>query len=252
MKPLVESFDEKFLSTLLPFFHLAFKYHSYKVKGMDSVPRTGPAILVVNHSFATYDGVLLGGSIYLQTGRSPCGLGDRQLFRFPGIKELCRKLRIVEGNPSNAERLLKENELVMLAPGGMREALRSTLSESFQVRWQNRLGFARLAVKTQVPVILAACPSADKIYDIYPNLFTKLIYKKFKLPFVFLKGLGPSTIPKPVKLTHYLSSPLIPPVVHHPADFESEVKSFHHRIMQEMERLMELENEETCLRRIAP
>ena len=230
--------EEKYIQKMLPFYHLIKAYHRHDLKNPDSIPQKGPVMVLLNHSFATYDVILLGGAIYLQTGRMPYALGDSNLFTLPFVKNLTPKINIVEAGHANGERLLNDGELVCIAPGGMREALRPS-HERYQIVWKKRRGFAKLAVKTGAQVILAACPKADEIFDIYPSFLTRLAYKKLKLPFVLAKGLGPTFIPKPVKLVHYLSKPLVPPKKNPGQDdFEQRVEAFHTQVVQEMERLM--------------
>ena len=80
-----------------------------------------------------------------------------------------------------------------------------------EIYWERRKGFARLAIDTQTPIILAACPKADDIYKVYDSKITKLVYEKFRMPFFFAAGLKGTPLPKPVQLSHYLSEPLTPP-----------------------------------------
>jgi 1-acyl-sn-glycerol-3-phosphate acyltransferase len=234
-------FEEGFLKKLLPVVHFLRLYHRYEVKNLAKIPFSGPCLLAVNHSFATYDGFLLGATIYLKTGRAPCGLADHNFFKTKWSQEISKKFRLVEGLPENAQRLVQQEELIMVAPGGMREALRPTTTEKHQIKWQKRLGFVRLAVKNQCPVVLAACPSADEIYEVYPNILTKLIYQNFKLPFAVIKGLGPSFLPKPVKLVHHLKGPFKPPKIEPDEDADSmliKIQHFHELLVFEMEQLL--------------
>ena len=94
----------------------------------------------------------------------------------------------------------------------MREALKPS-SQKNQLLWDSRKGFVRLAIETQTPIVLAACPEADDIFTVYENRLTKWVYKKFRLPVLIIRGIGPTLIPRPVSLTHYLSEPLQPPKV---------------------------------------
>ena len=175
-------------------------YHRYEVHGMEHIPKAGAAIIAISHSFATYDILLLASEIYLKTGRYCAGLADRRIFQTPGLSQFFSRIGAVNGTPEAGQELLCKDNLLMLSPGGMRESLRSS-SEKYQVNWEGRLGFARLAIKAQVPVILAACPAADDIFTLYENPLTYTIYQNFKWPFPILRGWGPSLIPRPVKLT---------------------------------------------------
>ncbi len=213
-------------------------YHDHRVFGLEHLPRKGRAMVVVNHSFATYDIGLLVLAIYKHTGRLIRGLGDRALFRTPGLATISRKSGVMVGTPEHAQTLFEHEKLVLVAPGGMLEALRSS-EERYQIRWQRRKGFVREAIIGQAPVILAACPQADDLYQIYNNPFTNWIYKNHRLPFAFLRGIGPTLIPRKIQLTHRLSEPLVPPPL--PTDdkaMSDAVDEFHYTICSRMEALM--------------
>lgn len=208
------------------------KYHRYKALGLENIPTEGPCLVVLNHSLATYDGLLLGYKVYHDTGRLPFALGDDLIFKIPKLKALAEQIGIQPATPQNAAQLLKEGRVVFVAPGGMREALRAT-KDRYRVLWQKRKGFARLAIEQQIPVILAACPRADDLYRVYETPLTKLSYKYLKVPIPLIRGFGLSFIPRPVQLTHYLSEPIIPPKKD-PVQVESQVNFFHRKLFKEM------------------
>jgi hypothetical protein len=119
----------------------------------------------------------------------------------------------------------------------MRESLRPS-TERYKIYWDKRMGFAKLAIKAQVPIILAACPKADDLYDVYPNILTKLAYQHFRIPLFFARGLGISPIPRPIKLVHYISRPIVPPKFEGDEPPPELIKKFHARIVRRMKLLM--------------
>jgi 1-acyl-sn-glycerol-3-phosphate acyltransferase len=213
-------------------------YHHYHVVGHEHIPAEGPCLLAVNHSLATYDILLLNNHIYKKTGRIPRGLMDRWFFKLKWMSDLMDSMGAVEGRPEKARELLDNNEIVCVAPGGMRESIRPS-TERYQVIWDQRKGFAKLALETQAPVILAACPKADDIFDIYPNKLSLQIYKKFKLPFAIIRGIGPTPLPRPIELVHFLSEPIQPPP---PANTEEgrkkQLDKFHTLLIDRMHTLI--------------
>ncbi len=230
--------NEATLKTILPVMHLLKKYHRHEIKHVENVPKSGGALILTNHSLATYDGLLLGLGIYLETSRMPYGLADTNLFTLPFLRDISPKINLVEASHENAEKLLAQDELVCIAPGGMKEAIRSS-EHRREIIWHKRTGFARLAVRTQSPIVLAACPNADGIYDVKANSITNFIYENFKLPFVIPRGVGPTLIPRPVKLTHYLSEPLYPPKVdENDESYLDELYDFHERVVKTMREMM--------------
>jgi hypothetical protein len=216
------------------------KYHAYRAFGIERIPDEGPCLLVFNHSLATYDMFLLASEIFKNTGRVMRPLGDRLIFKTPGIKDFANAMGVVEGNMDNAVSLLREGHLVAVAPGGMLEAIRSS-DERYKIRWDSRKGFCKVAMDTQSPVVLAACPAADDLYTVYSNPFTEAIYHKFKVPLPLLRGMGLSLLPRPVQLTHELSGPFIPPEwTQDRAEDEALLMRFHNSCIQEMEELMRM------------
>lgn len=229
---------EEAIALVAPLFESFRRYHNHEVVGLEHVPREGGVLFVVNHSLATYDIGLLMLVLHTELNRTPRALLDRLFFKIPVLKEAVTKLGGVQGSPEVAHQLLEADEIVTVAPGGMFEALRSS-SEKYQIRWQKRHGFARLAMSTGKPVVLAACPHADDMYKIYPSHLTSWIYQTYRIPFFFARGLGPTPIPRPVKLVHHLSEPIHPPSMPQKARYqEKAIREFHGYLVERMENLI--------------
>jgi 1-acyl-sn-glycerol-3-phosphate acyltransferase len=216
--------------------HLA-SYHDYRVEGLEHVPATGPVLVAVNHSFASYDGFLLARAIYQATGRVGVGLGDNLMFKVPGLGRAVWGAGIRPANPQTGEALLTAGHLVYVAPGGMREALRPS-SERYRVRWEKRRGFARLAVRAGVPLVLGACPGGDDIYDVRVNRLTAWAYRRHKVPLAWVTGRYGTVVPRRVPLVAYVAPPLAPPVGAEET-FEARVEAFHQIAVQTMNALLE-------------
>ncbi|MCP4808770.1 MAG: acyltransferase family protein [Proteobacteria bacterium] len=211
------------------------RYHRHTVVGLERVPRVGGGLICVNHSLATYDGFLVGGAVWEATGRLPVALGDDMIFKTPVLKDWATSAGIVPASPTAGLDLLRDGHLMFLAPGGMWESLRPS-REARTVRWDNRKGFCRLVLRAQVPLILAACPAADEIFRIRASRLTETIYKRFRAPFPIARGIGPTMIPRPVQLTHYVAEPIVPPP-HDPACEREQVEELHRtarRVMGEL------------------
>jgi 1-acyl-sn-glycerol-3-phosphate acyltransferase len=213
------------------------RYHRHSVEGLEHVPAEGGALLVVNHSLATYDGMLLGARIYEETGRLPTALGDDMLFRFPVVADWTRAAGIRPASPSAGLTLLGEGHLMFVAPGGMWESLRPS-RERYTVRWGSRMGFCRLALRAGVPLVLAACPRADDIFRIRASRLTDGVYRRLKAPLPIARGIGPTLIPRPVRLTHYVAPPLLPPPLD-PQREEEQVVALHRMACRIMGELLE-------------
>ena len=213
-------------------------YHQYKVVGINYIPDKGPAIIALNHSLATYDIALLGYSIYEKKRRVVRALADRWFFKLPYVSTLVKECGAIEGNHINAQELLKQEEIITVAPGGMKEALRPS-SERYQLQWADRRGFAKLAIDAGVPIILAVCPKADDLYDVYKSKVTEWAYKNFKVPIFFASGLAGSPLPRPIKLTHFLSPPIYPPKKSENSNsYQRQITMFHKKIIKNAEELI--------------
>lgn len=188
------------------------KYHQYQLVGSDYIPREGRCMIVASHSLATYDSFFLGAAVYQKSGRILKGLAHDHLFDIPILRDLVKKIDLVRANEENAKMILSKNHILGLTPGGLREALRSS-DYRYQVWWNDRKGFVKLAIETQTPIIVAICPKADDIFTIYPHWITELAYEKLRFPIPLFRGIGPTFIPRPIQLTHYLSAPLVPPKI---------------------------------------
>ena len=205
-------------------------YHKYSVSGLDHIPHNKPAIIVVNHSLASYDIFMLADSIFNRTGRLVRPLVDRLFEKIPPAYSLATKMGGIAGYHHNGVRLLNEDQLVLVAPGGMAEALKPS-SDKYTTRWQNRKGFIKLSIETGCPIIIAMCPHSDDLYKVYDTSLTKWAYKKLRIPMIIARGLGPTIIPRPVKLKHYIAPPIFPPKKNQdPKKTSKQIDDFHKKV----------------------
>lgn len=231
---------------LLPWIQAIRGYHQHTASGLQNIPQKR-CLLLVNHSLATYDIALLFAAIFKKLGRIPRPIADHLFFKIPYVSDFVKSLGAIEGKYERALQLLLNEELVCIAPGGMREALRPS-SEKYQIIWDKRKGFARLAIESGAPVIIAVCPKADDLYEVYPNKVTRWAYKQFKIPLFFARGIGLSPFPKPVKLQHILSKPIKPPKkIDDPIKFKRQVDRFHKKLIRTTESMINEAVDSPCI-----
>jgi hypothetical protein len=228
--------NESLYHFLGPILQKMRQYHHHHVVGMENLPDTGRVLLVVNHSLATYDIGLLFSAIHTEKNRIARPLADNLFFRMPYLGELVEAVGGKQGTPENAKKLLEEEHLVAVAPGGMYEALRPSY-DRYQLRWDHRKGFVRLAIETQTPILLAVCPRADDIFEVYENKLTSWAYDTLRIPLFMARGVGPTLLPRPVPLIHFMS-PLIPPPAYTPATLKQQVETFHKKLVKRAEALI--------------
>ncbi len=217
---------------------LVARYFRYRVHGLENVPRTGPALLTLNHGPVPIDGALLGMTIYEQLGRLPRALTDHLVFKAPLMREVFMAIGAVDGRHSTADELLQRGNLVVVMPGGAPEGFKSS-AHAYELYWRKRTGFARLAIRQQVPIVPAACIGIDDLYTLHWDLFEagKKVFGVRSLPFGVPWGRGPG-VPRRVPLTHWVGAPLMPDVPAEAADDEEAVLAFRDRVTDEMERLL--------------
>src|SRR5262245_27703724 len=85
----------------------------------DRIPRKGPALLVGNHALLGLDSLALTATIVSAGHRAPRFLGERNLWRVPGLRAALDAVGAVPGRPDEAVTLLEQGELVMVYPGGV-------------------------------------------------------------------------------------------------------------------------------------
>src|SRR5262249_12327312 len=151
------------------------------VVGFENVPKTGPALIAMNHSLCTYDSFLIAVPILDRLGRLTRGLADRLIFKTPGLGRFFTDMGFVEGTREATIQMLKGGDIIGMAPGGMRESLRSH-REKYTFDWSGRTGFVAVAMRAGAPIVLAACPRSDDCYDVLPNPVTPWAYRTFKVP----------------------------------------------------------------------
>lgn len=236
--PTSEGLPDRLVARVTPWYRAMRRYHRYRVIGLENVPLSGPGLVVFTHSLATYDIFMLGAAIYLERQRLIASLVDRLVFKLPLLAGAARAIDGVPGSPEAARALLLGGRLVGVAPGGMREALRPS-SERYRVCWQGRTGFARLAMTARVPVVLSACPRADDIYFVRGNALTRAVYERFRVPLPLARGLGPTALPRPVRLTQVIDEPLWAPDYEGESPSDDAVLAFHATLTKRMEALIQ-------------
>lgn len=78
--------------------------------------------------------------------------------------------------------------------------------ENYQLIWNNRHGFARIAKQTNVPIIPVFTQNSResfRLLSIIPKWLCRLIYDRYKFPFLFIPYGG-----LPVKLTTFIGEPI--------------------------------------------
>lgn len=231
--------NDYLVSLLHAFAPLIRAYFRYELFGLENIPARGRAVLVSNHGVLPVDAVLLMHAIQEAYGRWPKGLTDRRIFRIPLLRQFFMDLGIVLADPQTGQALLEREEIVLIMPGGAREAFKSS-RERYKLFWQRRMGFVRLAIRTGAPIIPAVCIGIDDTYHLLLDGYSvaeKFFGKEPLLPITLPIGLGP--LPLPVKLTHYVGKPIRFRYKPEDAENPAKVARLHRRVLAAMKTLLD-------------
>jgi 1-acyl-sn-glycerol-3-phosphate acyltransferase len=140
------------------------------IEGMEHVP-TGRGLLVANHAFG-FDVIFPMAAIWRTQRRPVWVLGEHLWWKLPFVRNLAAAVGVVDGTRANVDRLLLNDELVLVLPGGMREAVKSQ-ELRYQLLWGHRYGFVRAAIRNQAPVVPLASVGTDELFDFVGDPFER-------------------------------------------------------------------------------
>jgi 1-acyl-sn-glycerol-3-phosphate acyltransferase len=150
------------LSAVAPLLWLYRHYHRVKVTGIERVP-PGRVLLVANHSGQLpMDGAMIGVAMLVE-GHPPRAIRsmvERWVPSLPWVSTFMARVGQVVGTPENCRRLLSSGEAILVFPEGTRG-----ISKPFSKRYQLQpfgLGFLRLALETDTPVLPVAVVGAEE------------------------------------------------------------------------------------------
>ena len=127
-------------------------YHWTKIEFADRLPVSGGALIVSNHGRLDFDSFILVGMILRSRRRLARLMGDHLWFRLPLVRGILSLSGAVDGTRENAIQLLRQGDLVLTYPGGVREIMSSRFGYE-HIDWRGRTGFANVAISAGVPVI---------------------------------------------------------------------------------------------------
>lgn len=211
-------FTERCINAVAP---IAKYWFRPNVRGLESFPPTGGALVVSNHSggMLTPD-VLIFTSAYYRTlgyGRPVYTLGHDGLFVGPLADQLAR-LGVIHAESQTAVKALRSGGVVLVFPGGVYDSYRPTLTANV-VDFKGRTGYVKIALEAGVPIVPAVSIGGQESQLFLTRgtwLAKKLGLGRFRsdiLPvsvgFPFgLSALLPVNIPLPTKIVTQVSEPI--------------------------------------------
>jgi 1-acyl-sn-glycerol-3-phosphate acyltransferase len=138
---------------------------SAAIHDADRIPRQGPALLVGNHALFGLGSVALTALIVAEGHRAPRFLAEKNLFRIPGVRAMLSAVGAIPGRPDEAVELLERGELVCVYPGGVDDSFKLS-TEAYQLKWGERTGFARVALRARAPIVPVAATGVDEVFSV--------------------------------------------------------------------------------------
>ena len=146
---------------------LSWYYWRIEARGLEHLPRKGPAVLVGTHrGFIPWDGVMAVHLIAQTTGRVPRFLTHSGLLKFPFIANFVTKLGGVPAWQENAERILENGEILGVFPEGTRGAF-ALYRDAYKLQSFGRDTFIKLALRYRVPIIPFVTVGSAEIFPVF-------------------------------------------------------------------------------------
>jgi 1-acyl-sn-glycerol-3-phosphate acyltransferase len=188
---------------------LAWLYKSYfnvTVHGIEHVPKRGRAMLVGNHSGGVaVDGAMVVAAMLLamEPPRLAQAMSEKFLNMLPFASEWTARTGQFTGLPEHAERLLRDERLLLVFPEGARGTAKLYWQRNSLVSFGS--GFVRLALATDAPVVPFAFIGGGEAIPTVLNLYR--IGKLFGAPYI---PVTPWILPVPrrVPLSIHFGEPL--------------------------------------------
>jgi 1-acyl-sn-glycerol-3-phosphate acyltransferase len=140
------------------------KYFRTEVHGVRDVP-TGRVLFVANHSGQVpIDGALIAAALFMdgEPPRLVRAMVEKWALSLPFVSLFFARVGQVVGVPENATRLLAQGEALLVFPEGVRG-----ISKTFDQRYKLTefgLGFMRLAIETDTPIVPVAVVGGEEQY----------------------------------------------------------------------------------------
>jgi 1-acyl-sn-glycerol-3-phosphate acyltransferase len=193
----------------------------WEVRGLESFPAEGGALVVSNHSggMLTPDVLIYASAFYDQFGydRPLYTLGHDALFVGP-LADIMRRIGVIRAHRDTAMSALSSGGVVLVFPGGVYDSYRPTLAENV-IDFNGRTGYVRLALDADVPIVPAVSIGGQESQLFLTRgswLAKRLGLERLRadiLPVTLgvpfgLSALVPVNIPLPTKLVYQVLQPI--------------------------------------------
>jgi len=154
------------------------RYWRVDTTGIEHIPNEGRTLIVSNHSgVLPFDGAMIGTAIWKfhPAKRYARFLIEDWFGRLPFATEFMNAVGQVRACQENAERLLRQEQLVGVFPEGIK-GMAKGFKDRYNLARFGRGGVIRLAVRTRTPVVPCGVVGAEEIYIVlgYANWLGKM------------------------------------------------------------------------------
>jgi 1-acyl-sn-glycerol-3-phosphate acyltransferase len=159
-------FDQQWTEAMLPLARLVYrKYWRVDTVGVSNVPRRGGALLVSNHSgVLPLDGAMIKVALFEEgLERHARALIASWFFTLPVLNWFLRRSGQTLGHPDDSVRLLRDGQLVLVFPEGVR-GTGKPFRDRYRLRRFGRGGFVGVAIRAGVPIVPVSVVGAEEIY----------------------------------------------------------------------------------------
>jgi 1-acyl-sn-glycerol-3-phosphate acyltransferase len=169
-----------------------------EVEGIENVPATGGALLVANHAGALPpDAAMIAKAIREEHPHPrPLNITVEHFFKgYPGFSMLIPKIGCVPAHPANVQRLLyDEEQLVLVFPEG-RKGTEKLYKDRYRLRRFGRGGFVEAAMQARAPIVPVCVVGAEEAAPVFAQVgllkrLTGLLYFPITPTFPHLGVLG--------------------------------------------------------------
>ncbi|KAL3079776.1 hypothetical protein niasHS_014058 [Heterodera schachtii] len=183
---------------------VGYLWHGYEIDGLENIPDEGPGMIIAYHGPTPIDlyYVIAKGILYKK--RTIHCVADKFVFKIPGWSMICKVFCMTPGTVEDCVATLRQGHLLIIAPGGVREALFSN-PVTYELMWGRRLGFAKVVIGAGgvpvIPMFTENCREAFRTPR-WGRRLTRPIYEHTRLPVCPIYG------GFPVKMVTHLGKPL--------------------------------------------
>ena len=191
------------------------RYFRFETEGFDVLRDTETSLIVAYHGGPwTFDLWMLGDRMHDELGYFPRAVWHWIWWAIPGLHQAVTGLGGLRGAPGEEEidELKARGEHLVVAPGGMREAMRPFWDDG-RVDLGDRRGYLRLALRYDLPIIPVVATGLDAtcvgLNDGYRT--SRRVFGRGDLPAWLAFGIGgiwPLALPFPAKIRQRIGEPI--------------------------------------------